>query len=316
MEGLGAATLAAQKALADKFNIVTFDTKGNISQVPTSGIVDPNINVGTGRFTSEAFAKSVQVLTQQIKPVAPQTNVFEDFVFKPITEAIDAIFGIVKEEDLDEAHKEMLRKIDAEIEAANKQLADLEQQLNNVGLNSGTGRAAASYNETRARSIIVSIEETKKLLTELKAKRANVFKLFASSKILTDQMKQLTDAMKKLLKEENITIELKAAMSKLIEQGSKLIEKMYLNNATITYSVIQDLQNAMLSLNIYTKEPIQQKAADLNTGLGFISEGIFGFATSLSEAFEKIFNPDVNTLTQQLVRIQIAQVQAARELSK
>ncbi|HSA76439.1 MAG TPA: hypothetical protein VLE02_02730 [Nitrosarchaeum sp.] len=53
--------IKAQQALSDKFGIVTFNPKGGIQTVPTSGKINSKINVGLGGFkTSTALNQAVQ----------------------------------------------------------------------------------------------------------------------------------------------------------------------------------------------------------------------------------------------------------------
>ena len=57
--GLSDTTKAAQQELSDKYGIPTFDVEGNISTLPSSGIIDETINVGTGKFSESAFRASI-----------------------------------------------------------------------------------------------------------------------------------------------------------------------------------------------------------------------------------------------------------------
>ena len=69
MVTLGAATIAAQQALSDKFGIPTFTLTGGISTVPTGGRLSL-INVGTGGFggeTARSFTTNLQTIINQVR---------------------------------------------------------------------------------------------------------------------------------------------------------------------------------------------------------------------------------------------------------
>ena len=69
MVTLGAATIAAQQALSDKFGIPTFTLTGGISTVPTGGRLSL-INVGTGGFGGEtfrSFTTNLQTIINQVR---------------------------------------------------------------------------------------------------------------------------------------------------------------------------------------------------------------------------------------------------------
>jgi len=68
---LGAATIKAQQALSEKLGIPSFGTKGEVSTVPTSGVLSKLAQtVGVGQYTAEtpkSFTTKLQSLITQVQ---------------------------------------------------------------------------------------------------------------------------------------------------------------------------------------------------------------------------------------------------------
>lgn len=76
---LSQATVRAQQALSDKFGIATFNTRGGISTVPTSGKINTKINVGLGRFSS---SKKLSVAISRAVSAKRAKKIIQDANFK------------------------------------------------------------------------------------------------------------------------------------------------------------------------------------------------------------------------------------------
>jgi len=62
---LSEAVIKLQQQLSEKFKIPTFTLKGDVSTVPTTGLIGP-INVGVGKFGGESLASFTTKLNQAI----------------------------------------------------------------------------------------------------------------------------------------------------------------------------------------------------------------------------------------------------------
>lgn len=79
---LGAATIAAQQALSQKFGIPTFNLTGDLSTVPTNGTLS-NINVGTGKFTAETFGSFTTKINNAISSIKTTGGQIGNTIFSP-----------------------------------------------------------------------------------------------------------------------------------------------------------------------------------------------------------------------------------------
>lgn len=314
-KGLSAATLKMQQDLADKFNIVLFDVDGNISTVPISGQINPDINVGTGRFTSNAFKKSVEVLTGQVETSSGGGNLFNDYIAKPIEDFIDSIFTNFEFDALPQDMKDKVLAIDEKIKNEEITIETLRTSYNVNRYRAPKSRDDNLAKASLLESINLQIDAATERINKLKKEREQVFKQFKANTTLRDEVKRLTDEMIKLSKASPLTAELKANMDELIQKGSAVIEKMYLEGLEVNHESVGDLQNAMLQLSYRIKEPIQENKSILENGLGFINEQLFGFGAALAEIFEKIMNPEVDDMKNQLIKFSMAQKLAVLELA-
>lgn len=315
-EGLGEATIKAQQELAEKFNIVTFDIEGNISTVPLTTTEPMTIDVGTGRFTSDVFRKSVEVLQTKLRPQEPQMTFFDTFFARPITKLIDVLFNTQSLEDLTPEQQERIRLVDLEIEAARNKLQEL-RNIRQANLDKKLhGGMANRRKQDRLDQQQQDINTQTRVVNNLVKKRESLFREFAASSTLKDEMLSLTKEMQGLAQLEPLTAELKASMDTLIKEGSAIIESMLREGADIQQQIVSELQRAMLELTFRIKEPITNTATELKIDLGFIGDSLFGIGTLIADAFDRIFNPPAEELKNQLIRFGIAQRLAAAELAK
>lgn len=272
-KGLGAATIKAQQELAEKFGIVTFDTTGAISTIPLTREIDTSIDVGTGKYTSQAFYDSVRVIKSQLTPPPEQVDFFSSYIAQPIEKFINDLFGVVSYEDLP---PELQAQVD-ELQAK----ADTERRIHESLRN--------DYNH---------YELYRGYLAQIDA----IYKQFSVDTKVKDEVLNMTAKINELLKVPYFTPQLKTEATNEIKQASALLEKLITSGAEITQSLVNELTFGVQSLAFKLSEPTQQPASDLILDLGKIGEDLLGGAQQTFTDLGKFFFPETDQIVEQIKR--------------
>ena len=240
--GLGEKTLAAQKALAEKWGITTFDVKGNISQVPTTRSIDPKINVGTGILTNSAYNDSVALLVQQEQAkISSVGNSNNNPIITGITDFIDSFFHIDKTSEIPDELKAQIKEIDDQITTLSNE--------RDAGVADYTKRAMLPEGRTELNTILEreGFRETYRLKIEaLNKQKARLLLDFKTKIEFLPKVQSLIDSLKLYGNIEVLTPQLKTEIQDRIAQGSALLEKIISENLNITRAKVSELQQAMI----------------------------------------------------------------------
>jgi len=85
---LSEAVIKLQQQLSEKFKIPTFTQTGDISTVPTTGLIGP-INVGVGKFGGETLSSFTEKLNQSITDLKQTGGKIGSTKIAKITQNID-----------------------------------------------------------------------------------------------------------------------------------------------------------------------------------------------------------------------------------
>lgn len=322
--GLGEATKAAQQALSEKYGIPTFDKAGNISTVPQTRPIDHSINVGTGRFTPEAFHQSLEIIIQnQQKPVENKLDIFDVFVVKPVTEFFESLFTEIDISQLTRAQQIEIDKIDAEIR-------ELERQIEQVGkdfpqLQPKTvyvlGRETFDYTAINAQNKL--IEERKKPLrdkiNELLAKKDEMIKRFITGSRVEEEIRNRIERSEVLLNVDGLTHELKTEIEKLVEENRSFVNKVTSEAIEVTDGLLDELVEVTFSLFQKAKQEITETQNEAKSNLLNIQSlyGQFvGFAEGIGNGFKEAFNPSQEVTNEIAVKTMLAQLTAQKQITE
>lgn len=268
--GLGDAAKKAAQALSDKYHIVTFDTKGDISTIPSDNIIDLNINVGTGNKTDSAFKKSLEKIVE-----TQQTTIASSGgLFSGITNAVNDFFNDIFKNDTAEPIPEeiaaVIDEIDSEIQRLNEEIASLEDSKISIARAAAGSRSNAA--DVKISEINSKIDSLKSQISGLVKKRTKLFLEHKTKTDLTDKIKIMIEDLKALSSVENLTVDLKVTIQEKIQEASQTIEKILAEKLPITQSLIDELNRAMLLANERYKEPIQKAQGEANANMDGMAE--------------------------------------------
>ena len=292
----GTATKQAQQALSDKYGIPTFDIQGFISTVPSSGIINKDIPVGTGAFTPSAFNQSLEVLTGRKQNQITPFNQFVDVIVKPVTDIFNDFFVNIQRGDLSETDKAELDRLDAE-EKYQMQIA-------------ATGGDYSIRSAAQARVTQIRIEREKFLK---KAKLAN-----NAEKLVKDEIEKLNA----IGREKNFTAEIRVRAQDVLQHATDTINKITSEGVNIPSDLLKDYSLAVRFILERLKEPVTVVQNNINGELGII-ENFMGLGAMiaapfqlLADGFNLLVNPDVKTLTRFMKNAQAAQLATAKGLDE
>lgn len=311
--GLGAATIAAQQALAEKYGIVTFDVEGNISAIPQTRSIDTSINVGTGRFTESAFTKSLEVLAPKTDLIANFSNGINDIILKPIVNAWNSIFGSRDILDLPEQQQIRVKEIETRIGELRKQLTNLPPCSDNVlmtwngrqWINTASGQNCTARDNAIAANAIFEVEL--KALTE---EKESIFKKYVIEANFEKQVLEQAEIINELVKINPVSATIKAEIQSEIQTASKLIEEILTKGIKIETANLSELQKAMVAGAHRLNDQVSAQSETANNLADSILKGISDFGASLGDlggvveaiiegitkSFDKVFNPSVEDI--------------------
>lgn len=266
--GLGEKTLAAQKALAEKYGITTFDVKGNISQVPTTRPIDPTINVGTGILTNSSYNDSIKILVQQEQAKTTSGNSgIGSGIITGITDFFDSFFNTGTLNDIPEDVQKQLDDIDIQIADAKKAIDD-ENTRYNIEIAGQEGHAAfniASLHQT-------SLNAINAILLARQKKRERILFDYKTQKEFLPKVQSLIDSLNLYGKIDTLTPQLKTEIQDRIAQASALLEKIIGENLSIARSKISELQHAMLLAANVMELPVTAIQTTVNSNMDGTAE--------------------------------------------
>ena len=240
--GLGEKTLAAQKALAEKYGIVTFDVKGNISQVPTTRPIDTTINVGTGILTNSSYNDSLAVLIQQ-EQAKTNTGISgnNNPILTGITDFIESFFHTSVPTDIPIEIQEQIKRIDDKILEHKKSIDSAK--LEYAGRINTSNIADVNYftNELNA-----TVNMYQRLIDGLNGEKNKILLDYKTKVEFLPKVQSLIDSLNLYGKIDTLTPQLKTEIQDRIAQASEILEKIIGENLDITKQKIMELQQAMI----------------------------------------------------------------------
>ena len=303
-QGIGQKTREAQQKLSDMFGIPTFDAKGNISTVPATGIINPDISVGTGRFSDSAFKKSLAALTNTNNDIlSAGAKAFNDILLAPIAAAFTGLFDFINLGDLSEEQQNQIKFINKEIEAAEKERKNNQDKIDEI-----LSRLRAKPEEFKNMPIGIvldpfrrKIEQISAYISKLTSQRENMLKSFRGIRDFTKQVRDKATQLNNLIDKIPFTVHDKTELGNLIQQSSQLLEKIIVEKITVANQDMIELNIAMQSAAHKFNEPIQEGQSVLDEilkglsenleGAGkWFAEGIISFGESLIKGLFDLFD--------------------------
>jgi hypothetical protein len=326
--GLAQSTKDAQQALSEKYGIPTFDTKGNISTVPQKREIDSSINVGTGRFTQEAFQKSLEVLVQTEQRVAEDViDLFDGLIVKPIQSFFESLFDDVDVDNLTPSQRAEIKELDRKIKIAKDQLF-LNQggKLDALGFTEAVPLpplSAGLGEDDAARQSRDRIANAASHLSELQQERESLLRKYTALNKIDNEIKNRIERSQALLKVTNMTKEVKAEMDRLVVENRDFVNRVSIGNIPVTKALLEELVQISFTLFQRTKDEVTGIQETTNQSADFVT-GLYGqfasFSEGISKGFESAFNPPQETtddMAYKAMRSQLrAQVRIAQEQQK
>ena len=292
-DGLSAATIKAQQELSEKYGIPTFDVKGSISTLPSSGKINPDIDVGTGNMSDSDFKKSIdRIVKNQMIPASSGGGGFFDGITKGVTQFFDDIFKFDTVENLPDEIADQIDAIDQRISELRQKISDTPKPQ--IGSYKDTGAQRARTNSLREEySRFVSQIQTK--INELTKKRSDIILNYKTKTDVMDKIRTLIDDLIALSQVGTLTTELKVTIQEKIQEASKTVERILAENLNISQSTINEINRAVLLANERYKAPIQTAINDSNDNISGTAE--------LIQLFPELFkNKSDNDKAEQLVK--------------
>lgn len=272
--GISDGVIKLQQQLSEQFGIVTFDIDGNISTIPITRELDPTINTGTGKYTSEAFYDSVKTIKSTLD--TPQgVSWFDDYIAQPIREYVAQLFAPVNYDELTPDVREKVEELD-------KRLDELKASHTKLQL---TGKSSQYY-----------LNPIEKEIQQVMNQKTALLNNFLAQTRVTDEIKALTAELHGLIEEPYVTAKLKATITDELTQGSSILQNIIEKGLNVEQSLLNELRTSMKELQFRLQEPIQEPKTDLEFNLPKLGEQILGNVQNNIEGFASLFNPSVEEL--------------------
>lgn len=300
--GLSDRTKRAQQELSEKFGIPTFDVKGNISTLPSTGVINPDIDVGTGRFSESVFRASIKSMVNDNQNIVSLgAKMFNEVLVAPIVKAFSDLFNFVELSDLTPIQQNQIKTINKEIQDREDEAKKITAEINRVSrmrINPSNRRAAINRN-TKIKALIDARNINNAQIKKLKEQRDDLLKQFRGVPKFTEIVKQRTQELDEMINKIPFTVTDKAKLSDLIAQSSQLIEKILKEEISIQQSDLTALQVALKAAAFKLATPISETQGQLDGLLDGVTESLFGIGAFFIEAmtaFGKIFEETLNNL--------------------
>lgn len=269
-DGLSAATIKMQQELSEKYGVPTFDVKGSISTIPSSGKINPDIDVGTGNMSDSDFKKSIDsIVKNQSIPASSGGSGLFDGIDKGVTKFFDDIFKFDTIENLPE-------EIAAQIDEIDQKIAELKRQIGEI-----PRPKAASYKESAAKrnasekaqeSYKRNVKSLQDQINALTKKRSEIVLNYKTKTDIMDKIRLLIDDLTALSQVETLTSELKVTIQEKIQEATKTTERILSENLNVTQATINELNRAVLLANERYKAPISIAINDSNDNIDGLAE--------------------------------------------
>ena len=329
-QGIGQKTKEAQQKLSDMFGIPTFDAKGGISTVPATGVINPDISVGTGRYSESAFKKSLAALTNTNNDIlSAGAKAFNDILLAPIASAFTGLFDFINLGDLSDEQQNQIRFINKEIEAAEKERKNNQDKIDEIISKS---RAKPEEFKNMPIGIILNpfrrkIDQIDTYIEKLTAQREDMLKSFRAVRDFTKQVQDKVEQLNNLIDKVPFTVHDKTELGNLINQSSQLLEKIVGEKIAIVNADMVALNLAMQSASHKFNAPIQEGQSVLDEvlkglsenleGAGkWFSEGIISFGESLIKGLFDLFDITPEKLSEAQELAQSLAVQSSKGAQK
>lgn len=289
--GLAEATKRKQEELSNIFGIPTFDIIGSISTVPDSGEINPDINVGTGRFTAAGFADQLNFITKGDNVLDSFAAGINDIFIKPIVEGFNQLFERRSIEDLTEEQQIRVRAIDQRIEILESKLVPVPECRKTRSSGRFVGSIWVGSYRTDCSGQRAANAKNAPFTAEielLKKERESIFETINIAARFNQELEEKFTQLKQLLDTDRITAELKVTINEELQIASKLIESILANKIEVDKGKLLTLQQTMQALAFKLQEPITQKNAEAEGILGILGLGIEGFAAGFNALLEKL----------------------------
>ena len=329
-QGIGQKAKEAQQKLSDMFGIPTFDIKGNISTVPTTGIINPDISVGTGRFSDSAFKKSLAALTNANNDIlSAGAKAFNDILLAPIAAAFTGLFDFINLGDLSEEQQNKIRFINKEIEAAEKERKNNQEKIDEI-----LNKFRAKPEEFKNMPIGILLEPYRRKIAELEnyiakltSQREDMLKSFRAVRDFTKNVQDKAKQLNNMIDKVPFTVHDKTELGNLINQSSQLLEKIVGEKISVANADMVALNLAMQSASHKFNAPIQEGQSVLDEVLKGLSEnlegagkwfaeGIISFGESLIKGLFDLFDITPDKLSEAQELAQSLAVQSAKGVQK
>ena len=292
-DGLSAATIKAQQELSEKYGIPTFDVKGNISTVPSSGIINTDINVGTGNLSDSDYKKSIDVIVRnQSIPASSGGSGLFDGIAKGVTEFFDDIFKFDTIESIPEEIAAQIDEIDRQIAELKRRLGELPQQPNrsNFATDQEYNRKVAELASFRNEAVSINNQ-----IESLMKRRTEIMLNYKTKTDIMDKIRLLIDDLTALSQVETLTAELRVTIQEKIAEASKTVERILVENLNVTQATINELNRAVLLANERYKAQATISINDANDNIDGTAE--------LIQLFPELFkDKSDNEKAEQLVK--------------
>lgn len=241
--GLSNKTKEAQKALSEKYGVATFDTKGNISTVPTTRPLNPNVDVGTGRYDKNTFESNVNAIIESElqAPITPPSA--GETLISSLPTTIESIIETVLAA---RATEEMPSEQAARLEQISVELAKLEQELAFLATSISKGNISA-----RAEQV-----DTQRRRDLLIAERDKMISSSVLERTFADLVKLQIKYLQELVSKQPMTASLKSDIKDAMTETNKLLTQIANRSVSVDSTLLLQIGKTMDTLRFRLDEQI------------------------------------------------------------
>lgn len=329
--GLNDTIKRLQQELSELWGIPTFDMQGNISTIPLSRPINPNIDVGTGIFTEDAFVKSLGNLSAIGGIASNAVSPIKDIFATGIEEYVREVFS------LEDRTKFTAQEL-AVVEAIERRISDLENLLIPVPECTSMQAGSRWVNSNEIRLFITNCAAhdaatahnaaKKQKIEELKVERLRFITENPIFRQINDKAEELKEAMRQLLEVRPITAAIKAEISTKATQIQTFLTEIEGKKTKLSETTIAELQLMLKAggfrLQEQTSAAVEGAAAqstdllagarDFFKGVTESFEGFGELGSSIAAALYEAFNPSPEQMEKRRLQLgEWQQTQLAKE---